>query len=411
MEHIVFKTNVDEQNICDQNIFIKNEKHNFVDYKNVICNKPWGHEFLIYQSNKIGIWFLNIKKGHETSLHTHFNKDTIIIVLTGSLLVKLFNNEIILLDEMSSAFIPQCAFHGFGSFSEEVYLMEIEIYNRDTFFSDKNDLLRITDIYKRDFVGYEKSVTLNTTGEYFYLDNNFKNKINNVDFKVHKFNSKNIEQIALLNNNNYNILLNGRIFKDFKYINEGSILNIDDTNDIQIIDGEVTILSLTNSDYINNNKIIYDKNHLKIVINKLNKLNKKIILTSGCFDIIHIGHINTLLESKKLGDILVVCLSNDEQIKKLKGAERPINNYVDRINLLKTISAIDYIVIYDEKNIDTEETLGEIMKTVNPLYWVKGTDYTEENIRKKHPYLKNIKLIQNIENKSSTIIINKIKDK
>jgi D-beta-D-heptose 7-phosphate kinase/D-beta-D-heptose 1-phosphate adenosyltransferase len=106
----------------------------------------------------------------------------------------------------------------------------------------------------------------------------------------------------------------------------------------------------------------------------------------------------------------MICLSSDEQIKILKGSDRPINNYKDRIDLFKTISYVDYIILYNEEDIENELTLGNIMKTIDPFYWVKGDDYNQEDIFKKHPYLKNIKLIKNIENKSTTNIINKIKN-
>jgi len=99
----------------------------------------------------------------------------------------------------------------------------------------------------------------------------------------------------------------------------------------------------------------------------------------------------------------------DKQINKLKGKDRPINNYKDRIDLFKTISFVDYIILYNEENIEKEETLGNIMKIVNPFYWSKGDDYNEKKIIEKHPYLRNIKLIKNIDGKSTTNIINKIK--
>ena len=107
----------------------------------------------------------------------------------------------------------------------------------------------------------------------------------------------------------------------------------------------------------------------------------------------------------------MVCLSSDKQIKNLKGSDRPINNYNDRINLFKTIKYVDYIILYDECNITTEQTLDEIMQIVDPYFWVKGSDYKIEEILKKHPCLKNIKLIDNIENKSTTNIIKKISNK
>ena len=106
----------------------------------------------------------------------------------------------------------------------------------------------------------------------------------------------------------------------------------------------------------------------------------------------------------------MICLSNDEQIKKLKGDERPINNYKDRIDLFKTIKYVDYIILYNEENIEREESLGEIMKIVDPYFWVKGSDYSIDKILEKHPYLKNIKLVNNIEDKSTTNIVNKIKN-
>ena len=136
--------------------------------------------------------------------------------------------------------------------------------------------------------------------------------------------------------------------------------------------------------------------------------NKQIILTSGCFDSVHVGHMNTLRKAKQLGDILMVCLSSDEQIKKLKGETRPINNYQDRIDLFKTINYVDYIILYNEENIEKEYTLDCIINIVNPLYWVKGDDYNIEDIIKKHPSINNIKLFKNIENKSTTNLIKQI---
>ena len=84
-----------EMTIVMNNIYKKNESHHFIDYSKTICVKPWGHEFLIFQNKNIGIWFLKLNKGHKTSLHCHFNKDTIIIVLKGSAKITLINDEII----------------------------------------------------------------------------------------------------------------------------------------------------------------------------------------------------------------------------------------------------------------------------------------------------------------------------
>ncbi len=403
-----------ENTIINNNLHIKNEKHVFKDYKNSVCIKPWGYEFLIFQNTKIGIWFLKIEHNKSTSLHTHFNKDTIIIVLKGSAKINLINDTLNL-NIFDCIFLPHYNFHGLSSFSEETYLIEIEIYNDNVNFSDKNDLLRIDDPFKRNSTGYESSVNVLSdidnleNFEYFYLNDTFKEKIFDVDFEVTNLNKNNYSKlIHNLKKQDYNIILQGTIFQKFQYLKEGTIIK--NFDDIQFPNDEVLILSLSKYNYKEDSKIIYNLEQLKIITNELNKVNKKVILSSGCFDILHTGHLNTLREAKKLGDVLIVCLSSDEQIKLLKGNDRPINSYQDRIDLFKTISYVDYIVLYNEENIDKEETLDKIMLITKPEIWVKGSDYEIEKIKEKHPHLKNIKLIKNIDYKSTTNIIKKIKN-
>lgn len=379
----------------------------YINYKDIVCLKPWGYEFLVYESNKLGIWFLNIQKDQGTSLHTHFKKDTIIFVLSGTAKITLINNEILSLGPMKSLYIPKNKFHALSSFSDEVYLMEIEIFDKDTTFSNKNDLLRIDDKYSRKRTGYQSSVSLtNQLKEYgyFYLYDNLQQNVENTTLSVIRYDNNSPIQLK----KGYNILLNGEIFVCGKYIKEGSILDnltsYYDSNDC-------TILNISN-DYANeDSKIIYSIEHLDIIVSNLKRQNKSITLTSGCYDILHVGHIHNLREASKLNDILIVCLSCDSQIKKLKGDNRPINNYNDRINLFKIIPYVDYIVLYDEEDIEKETTLGKIMKCVNANCWVKGSDYTVDKVMEKHPYLNNVILIENIKDKSTTHIIKNITNK
>jgi D-beta-D-heptose 7-phosphate kinase/D-beta-D-heptose 1-phosphate adenosyltransferase len=240
--------------------------------------------------------------------------------------------------------------------------------------------------------------------DYFFISDDFNKYIHNILFQTKNINKNNITN----QKNTYNILLSGTIFDNGIYISPGSLIDINEN--IQFLNDSATILSLKHTNYEYEKKIIYNNEHLKLIVKQLKNNNKQIILTSGCFDIIHIGHINNLLEAKELGDILMVCLSSDEQIRKLKGDDRPINNYKDRIDLFKTIKYVDYVILYDEIDIPNETSLGNIMKIVEPSYWVKGSDYNEKDILKKHPYLKKIKLINNIANKSTTNIISKIKN-
>ena len=83
---------------------------------------------------------------------------------------------------------------------------------------------------------------------------------------------------------------------------------------------------------------------IKILSARLKSENKKIVLAGGCFDIIHIGHIEFLKNAKKFGDILILLLESDESIKNLKGEKRPINNQDNRSKILSTIEYVDYVI-------------------------------------------------------------------
>jgi len=387
--------------IINNNIKENNKINNRIDYKNKICIKPWGYEYLAYESENIGIWILNITKNNKTSLHSHFNKDTTLILLSGCIKLNLIDDNYKLLSILDIINIPKNKFHGIESITDNSVILELEIYNKNVNFSDKNDLFRINDIYNRETTGYENSIIISEDLKkynYKYFEKDYNDNI----FKIYS----NINNIIYTNDSIY-ILLKGKINYNCIYINEGSIIDIRIINHIknQINSEEIEILEINVPYYKEDKKIIYNLNHLELLIKDIKE--KRNILTSGCFDIIHIGHLEFLKQSKYLGDNLLVCLSNDEQIKKLKGENRPINNYIDRIKLFKTISYVDYIILYDEENIEKEITLNKIMEIIKPLYWVKGSDYKVEEIIKKHPTV-NIKLLENIENISTTQIIKSI---
>tara|TARA_B110000977_G_scaffold190833_1_gene262125 strand:+ start:2394 stop:3794 length:1401 start_codon:yes stop_codon:yes gene_type:complete len=140
-----------------------------------------------------------------------------------------------------------------------------------------------------------------------------------------------------------------------------------------------------------------------IILKKYLK-NKKIVFTSGCFDLVHEGHIKCLHECAKLGDILIVALNTDISIKNLKGQERPINNLKTRLKILSSIKYVDFIVTF------SDNTPNKILELIKPDILVKGGDYSYDKIKKIFPSIKenqyvSIPLIENI---STSIIINKI---
>lgn len=106
---------------------------------------------------------------------------------------------------------------------------------------------------------------------------------------------------------------------------------------------------------------------------KKNK-DKKIVFTNGCFDILHLGHVEYLNEAKAQGDVLIIGLNSDQSIKKLKGPDRPINNELDRKAMLLNLKSVDCVQIF------TEQTPLEIIKLIQPHILVKGGDWKPEQI-------------------------------
>lgn len=376
----------------------------YIDYKSKICLKPWGYEFLAYQSQKIGIWILNINKNNGTSIHTHFKKDTILVVLNGKIKLETVD-KIDFIEQNKFCFIPKQKFHGLFAIEDNTFVMEIEIYNPDITYTDKNDLLRLIDKYKRSQSGYETSVSIISSDldkyNYFYITNNFNHKLYDVSILCDTFNN-----LSFNDKNEYIILLEGEIYMNGHILKEGSIIKVSELKNI-ILKNQI-FLQLNFNDTYFNNKIISTEEELEYIVKNIKNNNQKIILTCGCFDILHVGHMHILNRSKKLGDKLIVLLSSDEQIKFLKGENRPINNLDDRLKLFTLVPYVDYIYVYYENLSNNNETeLDKLMNIVMPDIWTKGSDYTPSDIYKKHPSLNKIEIIDRIDGKSTTNIINK----
>lgn len=131
-------------------------------------------------------------------------------------------------------------------------------------------------------------------------------------------------------------------------------------------------------------------------------LRKKIVFTNGCFDILHLGHINYLSDAADLGDILIVAVNSDRSVKALKGNTRPFNHQDARAKILASLFFIDSVIIFDE---DTPESL---IQALNPDVLVKGGDYKIEEIAGSDFVIKNggeVKTIPITEGYSTTNIL------
>jgi D-beta-D-heptose 7-phosphate kinase/D-beta-D-heptose 1-phosphate adenosyltransferase len=137
------------------------------------------------------------------------------------------------------------------------------------------------------------------------------------------------------------------------------------------------------------------------IADELKNKNKKIIFTNGCFDILHIGHVQYLEKAKSFGDILIIGLNSDLSVKNLKGKNRPINSQSDRAYILAALEVVDYVVIFDE---DTPLKLIELIK---PDILVKGSDYKGKEVIGSE-IAKELRLVEFIQNSSTSEIIKKI---
>ena len=100
----------------------------------------------------------------------------------------------------------------------------------------------------------------------------------------------------------------------------------------------------------------------------------KIVFTNGCFDILHLGHIDYLSKARGLGDLLIIGLNTDASVSRIKGPERPVNDQNARSMLLASMTFIDAIVLFDE------DTPYDLIKQIRPHVLVKGTDYKPDDI-------------------------------
>ena len=120
-------------------------------------------------------------------------------------------------------------------------------------------------------------------------------------------------------------------------------------------------------------KIITTDN-LVLKVSQWKKNKMKVAFTNGCFDILHLGHLKILTKSKEFGDRLIVAVNSDESVRKLKGKERPINDFQTRSNMLASFSFVDYVVEFSD---DTPKKLIQIIK---PDFLIKGGDYKKKDI-------------------------------
>jgi D-beta-D-heptose 7-phosphate kinase/D-beta-D-heptose 1-phosphate adenosyltransferase len=128
------------------------------------------------------------------------------------------------------------------------------------------------------------------------------------------------------------------------------------------------------------------------------------VFTNGCFDILHVGHVNLLKECKKIATVsgkVIVGLNSDKSIKKIKGINRPVNNEESRKFILESLKYVDEVIIFEE------ETPELLLAKLKPDILVKGGDYTIDRIIGKQ-YVKEVVIFPYVDGYSTTNAIEKL---
>lgn len=157
--------------------------------------------------------------------------------------------------------------------------------------------------------------------------------------------------------------------------------------------------ALSGGDVPRNHKIV-DKITAKKICEDWVSEGQRVIFTNGCFDILHVGHIDSLQQAKKLGDRLIVGLNSDDSVRLLKGDGRPVNSQAARASVLAALESVDMIVIFDE------DTPAALISQLRPNVIAKGGDYTPQAVAGRE-FVDEVVILPLVKGFSTTKIIEK----
>ena len=142
-------------------------------------------------------------------------------------------------------------------------------------------------------------------------------------------------------------------------------------------------------------------------VKKLHQSGKTVVVTNGCFDILHVGHVRYLQKTKSFADYMIVLLNSDKSVRSIKGPTLPINNEQERSEVLNALACVDYVVMFDE------DSPANLIDEIKPDIYTKGADYTMETLPEADIMRKNnikVEFIEFVAGKSTTNTINKMKE-
>ena len=114
---------------------------------------------------------------------------------------------------------------------------------------------------------------------------------------------------------------------------------------------------------------IRDRASLQVELEARRAAGQRIVLTNGCFDVLHAGHVTSLRQAREQGDVLVVALNSDDSVRRLKGDDRPVFPLEQRLEVMAALECVDLVTWFEER------TAHEVIRATHPTIYVKGGDY------------------------------------
>src|SRR5918912_1376210 len=150
---------------------------------------------------------------------------------------------------------------------------------------------------------------------------------------------------------------------------------------------------------------ILERNRLIARVAIARKGGARVVFANGCFDLLHVGHVRYLEGARHLGDLLVVGINGDEQVRRLKGEGRPFVPERERAETVASLRAVDYVTVFHEP------TVTELLLAIRPDIHAKGTDYTEESVPERAVVLAyggQVRIVGDPKDHSSTEILSRL---
>ena len=133
---------------------------------------------------------------------------------------------------------------------------------------------------------------------------------------------------------------------------------------------------------------------------------RRVVFTNGCFDVLHLGHTSYLRQARALGDRLIVAVNSDASVRRLKGADRPVNEEADRAGVLAALECVDYVTVFED------DTPIALLEELQPDVYVKGGDYSPEMLAETatiEAYGGEVRMVDYVPAHSTTALVDRIR--